>query len=294
MRRQRGHRVLRGKPEQDAALHMADAVADMRAVFHRRLRAAKQVPLGGAARDMLRLHAPETLNERTALRARFRQHRIGNGQHFFFIGPQRVADVRHRVVTTAAMRHRMQLHTLGRLQHHERSGAGAHQTRRVADFDCAHPLPPCCALHKAVHCAAPGEPPAARRATELQVHGHRRQPRMRRQTCAHRSRHHQIGEDRKTRQIQLTIGFRAMRQDIHRQRGVIRADMVVRQIQKIAGKVVTGLAVQGDAAQHLRADCFQGDSQWHRQPGSDRFVHQLIVASGCSTPAAGPPSEDIL
>jgi hypothetical protein len=33
-----------------------------------------------------------------------------------------------------------------------------------------------------------------------------------------------------------------MRRDIHRQRGVIGADMVVGQVKKIAGEVITGFA----------------------------------------------------
>ena len=54
MRRQRGDRVFCGEAQQDAALHMADTVADVRTVLDGRMR---------TARHMRRLHAPETLHE---------------------------------------------------------------------------------------------------------------------------------------------------------------------------------------------------------------------------------------
>ena len=286
VRRQRGNRVLRREPEQDAALHMADAVADVRPVLHHRMRAAGRV---------LRLHAPEPLDQRAAVLPRLRQRGIGRGQHFFLVGAQPAAgNFRRRILAAAAVRHRMQFDALRRFQHHESGRTRAHQTGSVADADRARALPSGGTLHETVHRAATGEPPGARRAGELQVHGHRRQPGVRRQFRAHRGRHHQVGEDRKTRPVQLAVGIRAVRRDIHRQRRVIGADMIVRQVEKIAREVIPGLAVERDAAQHLRANGFRVTGSRRRRkrrhPGSTVWVHRSIVTSSRPAPVTVTPS----
>jgi hypothetical protein len=69
----------------------------------------------------------------------------------------------------------------------------------------------------------------------------------------HACRQREVREDRERTEIDLAIGVRAPGAGTDRQVRGVAPDLVEGNIQKIAREMESGLAVQGDAAQHTAA-----------------------------------------
>src|SRR5688572_6820711 len=147
----------------------------------------------------------------------------------------------------------MERHALWRLEDHERSMSDTHLLAVRDDPDAAQPLLACGPAEEIFERACCFQPTAQRRAREVQVHAYGRKPRFRRDAGTHSGRKRKIGKYRKSAEVNLSVGLHAMRTGVHGEPRIAHRDVVERNVEKIADEVISGFAIERNAAQDLLA-----------------------------------------